>query len=400
MVGAATTAIAGSFPEHMVGSYAFSFFAAFIMLSLAISYGRRPRVTVQRSAPPRVMAGTTADLVFRMVNASPRPALDVGAYEYRLNGVELTGEPTYIERLDPGESATQTLTLRARRRGVFTLPGPTALSAFPFGLTHSVKFHPDQQTLVVYPSFKPLQRMELQPRLTYQPGGLALASRVGEAMEFVGTRDYRPGDRVRDLHPRSWARVGRPVVRQYDQEFFTRVALVVDTYMPKAMTITRRRSTLVDTGKPELSIIVGRDTSLLEANLSLAAAVADYMARQDYVVDLFAAGPKLYQFQAGRSLAYLDNILDILASIEGCSDDPMEVIGPTFTQQLGQTSTVVLLFTAWDDRRSRLMQTIHDAGVPTRVVVVTDDREQAEAARAAGALHLRVDDVQRGVEVI
>lgn len=400
MVGAATTAIAGSFPEHMVGSYAFSFFAAFIMLSLAISFGRRPRVTVSRTAPARVMAGATAEVNFRLANPARRAALDVGAYEYRLRGVRIEEEPSYIERLEPGESAAQTLTIRAEKRGVYTLPGPSAVSAFPFGLTHALKFHADRQSLVVYPSFKPLQRMEIAPRMTYQPGGVALASRVGEAMEFVGTREYRPGDRVRDLHPRSWARVGKPVVRQYDEEFFTRVAIVVDTFVPRVMRTTRRRTSFIDTGKPELAFVIGRDAGLLEANLSMAAAVADYLARQDYVVDLFAAGPQLYQFQSGRSIAYLDNILDILASIEPCKEDAMEVIAPSFAQQLGQTSTVVLLLMAWDERRSRFVQMIQDAGVPTRVVVISDDAAQAEAARAAGALHLRVEDVQRGVEVI
>ena len=46
-----------------------------------------------------------------------------------------------------------------------------------------------------------------------------------------------------------------------------------------------------------------------ERAVSVAASVADFMARQEYLVDLFAAGPNLYHLTAGRSLAYLDQIL-------------------------------------------------------------------------------------------
>ena len=52
-----------------------------------------------------------------------------------------------------------------------------------------------------------------------------------------------------------------------------------------------------------------------ERAVSVAAAVSDFMARQDYLVDIFAAGPNLYHLTAGRSLAYLDQILDILACV-------------------------------------------------------------------------------------
>ncbi len=48
------------------------------------------------------------------------------------------------------------------------------------------------------------------------------------------------------------------------------------------------------------------------------------MARQEYLVDIFAAGPDLYHLMAGRSLAYLDQILDILASVDGSEEEPFD----------------------------------------------------------------------------
>src|SRR5262249_59829460 len=63
----------------------------------------------------------------------------------------------------------------------------------------------------------------------YQPGGVALASKTGESMELIGVRPYRAGDVVRDLHAKSSARLGFPVVREYVQEYFTRIGVVLDT---------------------------------------------------------------------------------------------------------------------------------------------------------------------------
>src|SRR5262249_20160148 len=161
-------------------------------------------------------------------------------------------------------------------RGSYDIPGPTALSAFPFGLTTGRRYFDRPGKLLVYPAFKPLSRLAIPVGTKYQPGGLVLTSRVGESMEFIGTREYQFGDRVRDLHPRSWARVGFPVVRQFQEEYLTRVAMVVDTFVPSTAPL-----------------------ATLEAVLSLSASIADWLARQDYVVDLFAAGPDLYTFQAG-----------------------------------------------------------------------------------------------------
>jgi len=228
--------------------------------------------------------------------------------------------------------------------------------------------------LLVYPAFHPLQELNIPAGMRYQPGGLALTSQVGQSMEFIGTREYQPGDRMRDLHPRSWARVGYPVVRQYQEEYLTRIAMIVDTYVP-----TPR-------GRPAL-----------EATLSTAAAIADYLARQEYIVDLFAAGPELYVFQAGRSLGYLDNILDILACIDACPTDPMDTIAPRLHEQLRQTSTVICLMMRWDTTRQQFVRDIGELGVATHTIVVADDKQERPTS-ADEVRWLTVSELEDGVE--
>ena len=56
------------------------------------------------------------------------------------------------------------------------------------------------------------------------------------------------GDPLRKIHWRSWARRGKPVVKEYQEEYFSRIALVLDTFLPRrpaparSASASRRRS--------------------------------------------------------------------------------------------------------------------------------------------------------------
>jgi len=399
IVGAAVSGIAIAYPDRMAGTLAFSFFAALTLVAVVTAM-RKPRVAVQRLMPGRCMAGELATMTIRVRSASRRTLVDIGAYEYRLpRPLRLVEDPKYIDRLPPGESHNFEYRLYVPRRGHYFLPGPSALSTFPFALAQAKRFAPQPHRLVVYPRFQPLRRLRLGGGHRYQPGGVTMLSRVGESMEFVGNREYRFGDRVRDVHTRSWARVGYPVVRQYQQEFLTRVALLVDTFVPwRWRPIVRRGGQGLDL-LLRTRFVWGYDQEMLEANLSLAAAVTDCLARDDCVVDLFAAGPQLYHFESGRSLAHHENILDILACIEGCRDaDPLAVVAPSFHERLRQTSSVIALLMGWDRRRAEFIASIRALGVEVKTIVLTDDERQSADAVAAGATHVTVERVLAGVE--
>ena len=77
--------------------------------------------------------------------------------------------------------------------------------------------------------------MDLDVGKRYQPGGIALTSHIGESPEYIGNRDYRPGDSLRRIDPRAWARLATPIVREYSEEYYCRIALVLDTYVPTAL---------------------------------------------------------------------------------------------------------------------------------------------------------------------
>ena len=60
-----------------------------------------------------------------------------------------------------------------------------------------------EHPLLVYPRFYSMHEFIVPLGRRYQPGGIPLSSSTGEAIEFIGTREYRPGDPLKNIHWRS-----------------------------------------------------------------------------------------------------------------------------------------------------------------------------------------------------
>lgn len=348
--------VAGSVAAAVGISYPLYWFALLVFSTLLVHWVVglvfRPRVAIERVLPARAAAGARVPVRARVTNVGRLPAFDVAVTERAPPGVRTPeGERAYLERLGPGETVELAYELEPPKRGAYDFVGPRVLSAFPFGLQLARRNVAAPARLLVTPRFQRLAAVDLPAGRKHQPGGFQLVSAVGDSCEFCGNREYRPGDRLRDVHQAAWARLGRPIVREFQQEYLCRIALVVDTQV----------------ARPTKTALAA-----FEAAISLGAAVADVLSRQEYVVDVFAAGPDLYHFQAGRSLAYLDDILDVLACVETTKRDPFETLGPAIRDELAQLSTAVVIFMDWDGGRERFVRLLGDHGVAAKVIVVRD----------------------------
>ncbi len=72
--------------------------------------------------------------------------------------------------------------------------------------------------------------------------------------------------------------------------------------------------------------------------MSLAASVTGALSHGEYIIDIFAAGPELYVFRAGRHTAHFDNVLQILACVDACRNNPFDTISPAVSEELGNIS--------------------------------------------------------------
>ena len=251
-----------------------------------------------------------------------------------------------------GGSVSFAVSIQPMRRGLYRFPDMVAFTTFPFDMVRIAAGRLTGSHVLVLPSFHRLGSFQLATGERHQPGGVLLSSHVGECPEYVGNREYVPGEPIRRLDFRAWARLGTPVVKEYQEEYFSRVALVLDTHL-SARWNERTRS-----------------GEAFEAAVSLTAAIADALSVGEHVIDLFAAGPELYVFRAGRHTAHFENLLELLACVDVCPNDPFDAIAPAVADELAAISSAVCVLLDWDDSRRRFVRTIVESGCPTKVILV------------------------------
>lgn len=357
-------------------AYAFGLWAAaFLCMWLW-----RPRVLCQARHAERVCAGETLPVEIEVEQQGGAGQASLAVLPHRLpRGISAAPEEgVALPPLARGQKARVELGLACPRRGVYRLRGFRVETSFPLGLLRAHQIVAQERPLVVYPRFAPLARLRIPAGRRLQPGGVALASNVGDSFEYVGNRDYRDGDNVRDIDWRATARLNKPIVREYREEYFLRVAVILDTHVPRG-----RRS--AERGGLGVGGATGRSAAF-ERAVSLCAAVSDHMARQDYLVDIFAAGPNLYHLTAGRSLAYLDQILDILACVEANPEEPFAAIEPELMENLSRITSVVCVFLDWNAARQEFVHRLREHGAGLKVIVVRDTPCTLDPAGDSGLL--------------
>jgi uncharacterized protein (DUF58 family) len=306
----------------------------------------------------------TSDPVERERNAFDRK---VGYYRWK-RLVALTRGARTEERalptLAPGGGIEAALELRPLRRGPLRLDRLLISRTDPFGLVKSYRRVSAPGTVTVLPKRYPLPDLGLSGHRHYQPGGVALASSVGDSDEFTALRDYRPGDPLRRIHWKSWAKTDRPIVKEHQDEFFVRHALVLDTFQGG-----------------------GSDEAFEEA-VSVASSFACTVMTQESLLDLMFVGTEAYVFTAGRGLSHTEAMLEILASVSVCRDKQFSTLPPLVLRRASMLSGCILVLIDWDEERAAFVEKLKGRGLPLAALVVTE-KPGPEGDRPDGVFWLK-----------
>lgn len=250
--------------------------------------------------------------------------------------------------LPPESEVELRMELRPLNRGPLRFKGATIARPDLFGLVRSFVQVPLPQTVLVLPKRYLLPPIALPGTLKYQQGGVALASSVGQSEEFVSLRDYRPGDPLRHIHWKSWAKTGRPIVKEFLDEFFVRHALLLDTFAR-----------------------VDQEEAFEEA-VSIAASFACAVRTQESLLDLMFVGPEAFSFTAGRGLAHTEQMLEVLAGVRPCREKPFSALSELLLTHAASLSGCIGVFLDWDEPRRLLVQRLKSLGLPMLILIVTD----------------------------
>jgi len=259
-------------------------------------------------------------------------------------------ENASVPPMPPNGEVEAQIAVTPLRRGLFRFEGLVLSRTDPFGLFRAFARFRAQDTVLILPKRYSLPPIVLPGTMRLQQGGVALASNVGQSDEFVSLREYRRGDPIRRIHWRSWARIGKPIVREFEDEFFSRYALVLDTFSDEPY------------------------SEPFEEAVSVASSFACAMRTQESLLDLLFVGTQAYCFTAGRGLAHVDQMLEILASVNICTDKPFETLQTLALNHAEAISGCICIFLAWDDARRRFVEKLQALGVPVRVIVVLAEK--------------------------
>jgi uncharacterized protein (DUF58 family) len=265
-----------------------------------------------------------------------------------------TVQDAVVPPVPPQQEVTLSCELMPLRRGALHLAGLTLARPDPLGLVHALARVPAPQSVLILPKRYPLPPIALPGLMKYQQGGVALASNVGQSEEFVALRDYRYGDPLRRIHWRSWAKSSKPVVKEFEDEFFVRHALVLDTF----------------TDDP-------RGEAFEEA-VSVAASFACTLQTQESLLDLLFVGPESYCFTAGRGLAQADQMLEILASVRSCRERPFQALEHLVLEHVNVVSGCICILLAWNQERQEFVRKLKVLGVPTLVLVIVGEGDDKQ----------------------
>jgi uncharacterized protein (DUF58 family) len=406
---ASALALAAAFGADTRQSNAYQVFSlalALLAVGAGFSLFRRPRFSVRRSLPQYATVGEPLEYTLSLANEGRRrlgraemrdqleevfPAYEefrgplrapgeearnwfdrrIGYYRWewmlrRARGGSV--EEAVLEGVPARGSAQARVRLTPHRRGVLRFSSTALALADPLGLCFALSSRAHPGELLVLPRRFPTRALALQGSRRYQPGGVVQASKVGDSEEFMALREYRPGDPLRRVHWRSWARSGKPVVKEYQDEYFVRNGLVLDTF-----------------AAPE-------DEARFEAAVAVAASFACAPRAADSMLDLVFVGDRAYCFTSGRGQLPMEGMLRVLAAVRPSRDREFAHLAEAVLGRAGHLSGLVCVLLGWDAPRREFVRRLRALDVPLEVLVVADDAAPAPdpgpLADAPGAFHL------------
>lgn len=278
-----------------------------ILVSGFVSGFMLMRLGVRRLDLRTAMAGRTTRLRYELRNRSRIwSAFALSIREHPVGGPDgwersIDSPRARVLQIGPGETVRAEAWIEPRRRGLVRFGEVSVSTRFPFGLLEKVLRFELPATLLVHPRVHPLRR-DLLESLRGRAEGLSERGRlVGAGGEFLGVREYRPGDGLRRLAWKRLAGTDRLAVIERAAGGPPRLRLTLDLLRPTAEVRTR-------------DDLAPRDAE--ERAIELVASLAAAATAHGFETGLEVLGPASPGIEARSGRRALERILDALAGLD------------------------------------------------------------------------------------
>ncbi len=223
-----------------------------IVGSIFLSAAMLRKVQVGRHAPAYVFSGDPLIVDYTLANGRNRTAAlamsledDLVAVDRTLSGAITLTPRVFFARVPGRERARVRWEGRAPRRGKYRFRTMELITRSPFGLLERRVTTGEPESLIVYPAVGQLsRRWQLTERKATQTRRGQRHDRSAQQQDYHGLRDYRPGDSPRWIHWRTSARLGQPMIKEFEQQNEQDLALLLDPWLPRTKVTPEQRESL------------------------------------------------------------------------------------------------------------------------------------------------------------
>jgi uncharacterized protein (DUF58 family) len=205
----------------------FGFMLSLIVLSGVLSEHVLRKLSVERRLPQRAVAGEPALIELLVKNGKQR----LVSYSVEIEDQAESDDNLrrcYFLKIPAGSEQAASYRRVPARRGVLRFSGFSIATRFPFALFEKSRDVELGSELLVYPRQLPAPL----PEAFFKEQGERSASARGRGTETRELREYRQDDEVRMIHWRRSAALGKPVVRELEQEASSLLCIRIDNRRP------------------------------------------------------------------------------------------------------------------------------------------------------------------------
>lgn len=227
-------------------------------------------------------------------------------------------------------------------RGKHEFPQVVVTAWSRWGLASRMESIPHESVIIVRPKAEPLGTISIHPRRTRAFAGPVKANLGGQGLDFFGCRSYVPGDDVRRINWRAYARHDSLIVNEYELERLADVSIIVDARL-------------------QAHCRLGEDTTF-DYSLRAAASLASHFLRVGNIVGLLIYGDMLQWVFPGVGKTQERKIFDSLASAYAAEKDVFEDLRRIPTRLFPAQSQLVFVSPLIDDDDVEVIALLIDRG--------------------------------------
>jgi uncharacterized protein (DUF58 family) len=281
-------------------------------------------------------------------------------------------EPVLLPDLDPSQERGVVMTFKPNRRGRLDFGEARSYIPDPLYLFQKcIRIKSSLDSMIILPRRYRLPELMHEGTPRDHAGGFSYSSMSGVSDDFRGLRPYRPGDPLKHIDWPAWAKTGNPVIREYENVFFPRYALVLDT-----------------NGSYE-------NLDAFEEAISIAASFAKVIDTHECLLDLIFLNKGLQTLTVGKGVAKSEDLLEQLAVLEIEMKPDWDSLSQQVLKHSSSFSLCIVIFTQLSGERIKLVREWQKAGLNLLILVLVSDDDEKQAVLEIGVAPIRVSHVQR-----